>query len=186
VYKKSALFALVLSSILVITSVLTSHNAMAQSTSEFLAYTDTNKGFTVEYPSDWTVSEENPDTVYINAPANAYFGIQVRPSEPPTMTLGELANKTVNDLTNTSPQYGGDFKLVEMNTNNFFLGGHPAVKLVIVGTPPNGTETRLVAIDTIVDRMQYSTLSFSTPSLYHEFDPLFQRMIESFRIIRSQ
>ena len=134
--------------------------------------------------SDWTVSEEYPDTIYINGPTNAYFGIQVHPSEPPTMTLG-IANKTLNDITNQSQDYG-DFKLVEMNNNNYFLGGHPAVKSVIVGTSTNGTETRMVAIDTIVDKKQYGTLSSSTPSLYHEFEPLFQRMVESFRIIRAQ
>ena len=164
------------------------HLSIGQSNTDYLTYTNTELGFTVEYPSDWTISEDLiyheegiPDTVYIHSPNSdtddAYFAIQVNKSG--MRTLEDLENEMVNTIKN--------FSLIEVNNDSYYLGGYPAVRIIAVGIPMNQThESRVVDYETWIDGKQYSVLSTARTNLFSEFEPIFQRMVESFRVIKAQ
>jgi PsbP len=154
--------------------------AIGQPNTSFIPYTNNELGFTVEYPSTWIVSAApSSPFVFIDAPeVDAHFWIKVNQSE--MQTLKEIADKTVNDLTNV--EVNTPYMLVEVNTANYYLAGHRAAKVIAVGTPLNGTyEEKWVNIQAFIDGKLYEVLSIAKSAQYPEFEPIFQHMLESFR-----
>jgi hypothetical protein len=57
------------------------------------------------------------------------------------MTLEEISNKKYAEMRNLPNNT--DVRIIEMNADSYFLGDHPAVRLVLIVTPPEGTEGNL-------------------------------------------
>ena len=93
--------------------------ASSQDNTNFLTYTNTDLGFTIKYPSDWLVNESNT-ALGLKSPDGAGF-VLVSTSNLPngTSMSGEELAKTF-----ISHQPFG-FRPIEVNTNNYFLSGHP-------------------------------------------------------------
>jgi hypothetical protein len=85
-------------------------------------------------------------------------------------TLGEVADKIVNETTNV--KVNTPFRLVEMNTDDYYLAGHHAAKVIAVSTPLNGNyEEKLVSIQTLIDGKLYEVLSGAKATQFPELDP---------------
>jgi hypothetical protein len=107
------------------------------------------------------------------------------PAENPNSSLQELGNKIVE--TNRNSEYGTGFRLIEMNTDNYFLGGHSAVRIVFIFySTIDGGETKSVALSSIVNGKEYGLITFSDIASYADYLPIFQHMIETFQIIGTQ
>ena len=98
--------------------------ASSQDNTNFLTYTNTDLGFTIKYPSDWLVNESNT-ALGLKSPDGAGF-VLVSTSNLPngTSMSGEELAKTF-----ISHQPFG-FRPIEVNTNNYFLSGHPAARII--------------------------------------------------------
>lgn len=95
------------------------------------------------------------------------------------MTLEELANSFLEPKLDT--QYDANLRLTEMNTNDYFLGGHSAIRVVAVGTV-GMNEVKAMGLFTIVDGRGYGLISFANPEEYSNYLSTFQRMGDSFQI----
>jgi hypothetical protein len=81
-----------------------STQALAQVNSSFLTYTNTDLGFTMKYPSDWTVDDKDMSTVGIrfsspDGPAAGFVGVKVNETR---QTLEEMAN-IIENFANSQP-----------------------------------------------------------------------------------
>ena len=139
--------------------------AIAQPNISFSTYSNTDLGFIVEYPTDWIVNEDvSSGTVYMTArDIAAGLIVAFTPAENPNASLQELGDKIIE--TNRNSEYATGFRLIEMNTDNYFLGGQPAVRIVFVSTM-EGSEKKSMALGTIIDGKEYGLMSFSDNASY--------------------
>jgi hypothetical protein len=82
--------------------------------------------------------------------------------------------------TNRKSEYATGFRLIEMNTNNYFLGGHPAVRVVYVASV-NESEVK----GTIVNGKEYGLVSTADNEFYSDYSDIFQHMLDTFQIIET-
>jgi hypothetical protein len=78
-------------------------------------------------------------------------------------------------------QYVDNLRITEMNTNNYFLGGHPAVRVVTVGTV-DMNEVKAVGLESIVNGKIYGLFYIASSEVYSSYLPIFQRISDSFQI----
>ena len=147
----------------------------------------------MDVPYDWILDDVPPaDFNYVviypeptsSVPISeldALVDIRVNPTN---QTLDEMADEMdtlARNFSNTA------VRVTEINTNDYYLGGHPAIRSVAVGNlhfgSQNATEKKAVSYDTIIDGKHYALSEEAKVDLYPEFEPIFQRMVESFRAI---
>ena len=90
----------------------TSRVVMGQPETNFLTYTNSELGFTMEYPAGWKVSEDvSSGTVFITTENNGYLpsGVMARytPAENTNASLQKLGNKIIE--TNRNREYATGF-----------------------------------------------------------------------------
>jgi hypothetical protein len=99
--------------------------------SNFHTYANTDYGFTIKYPSDWKVDENMSFTRGPGVKFTSHDGIgsvvvikgNLRPNET-GMSTYDWAKFYI------SHKYlPPEFKLIELNSNNYFLSDHPAIRL---------------------------------------------------------
>ena len=186
-----------LSSFTLIFGTLTApHISIGQENTNFMPYTNSDLGFIMDVPYDWILDDEPPaDFNYVviypeptsSVPISeldALVDIRVNPTN---QTLDEMADEMdtlARNFSNTA------VRVTEINTNDYYLGGHPAIRSVAVGNlhfgSQNATEKKAVSYDTIIDGKHYALSEEAKVDLYPEFEPIFQRMVESFRAIELQ
>src|SRR5918911_704193 len=101
----------------------------------FLTYTNTNLGFTIKYPSDWTVNDRNNNTVnghkvvsFTSPDSVGVVFVQIQ-----NATQYEIAVYNMNDSakTNTIRTHltpGED--IIELDVTHYVLSGHPAIRII--------------------------------------------------------
>jgi hypothetical protein len=168
------------------------------SNSNFLTYTNADYGFTIKYPSDWKVddSEIARFGVRFMSPDKAgNLGVIVsylRPNET-GMSPNDM-EKRLSMLVSHQPP---GLKLTEMNTNNYFLSGHPAIRLIGImslGGPgePGASEgivgtLKTMGLITITGAKEYTvTYAAIPPERFPDYLQTAQIMIDSFQIITKQ
>jgi hypothetical protein len=162
--------------------------------STYLTYTNTDYGFTIKYPADWTIDDKNvsnygvkftsPDTqggVLVNVTT-------LRPNE--TSLSGEEYAKHI--ISHSPP----GFKALEFDTNTYFLSGHPAARvigLISLGGPGEpGASQRIVgdvkfmAFVTTQVGKAYNVGYLAPLERYADNLQPAQIMIDSFQIISKQ
>lgn len=159
------------------------HNVLAQETTEnFLTYTNTDYGygFTIKYPSDWIVNEDN------SPQQKAYQVKFVSPGSLAGVTV-TIENESRNEFENLSGAVIKGLpglKLLEINTNTYFLSGHPAVRIVATG--PINYNLKVMDLSTNMGGRTYDVLYASTPEMYANYLSIAQEMIDSFQAISRQ
>lgn len=170
-----ALFASCITSLYIIT-----YNGLVygiSTTQNFLTYTNSDYGFTIKYPSNWVVDETNitgMTRVKFHSPDHlAGILVDVRNLRP---------NETGMSLDNISQilvakhQY---VRLLEINRENYFLSGYPAIWSV--GITPHDIKTMMLF--TIIGGKFYGIAYLSPSETYTNYLPLAQEMIDSFQVI---
>ena len=106
-----------------------------QNNANFITYINTNLGFTIKHPSDWTVNDRNNNTVnghkVISFTSPDIVGIvfvQIK-----NATQYEIAVYNMNDSakTNTIRTHltPGEF-IIELDVTHYVLSGHPAIRII--------------------------------------------------------
>lgn len=101
-------------------------NVVAQ-TENLLTYTNVNYGFTIKYPSDWNVDDSNITGMGV------VFGKKPEGDVQVVRSLATVANPENDSLEHVIKnilvyQQAHGFRLTELDTNTYFLSGHPAIR----------------------------------------------------------
>ncbi|HJT48330.1 MAG TPA: hypothetical protein VJ729_09105 [Nitrososphaeraceae archaeon] len=154
----------------------------------FILYTNPDKDFKIWYPSDWSINEENitHSGAIIESPDNtARIIVAARNVSPieSNMTTSELAKSVLSSSRNDSRS-----RFLELDSNNFYLSGQPAVKIVQI----RNNETRLedsadtqyksMSLVTIVEGKAYFVSYIAQPETYAKNLEIAQTIIDSFEI----
>ena len=154
----------------------------------FVLYTNPDKDFKIWYPSDWSINEGNitHSGAIIASPDKAGRIIvsarNVSPIES-SMTAPELAKSVLSSSQNDSRS-----RFIELDANNFFLSGHPAVKIVQIRNNGTGLEDsadvqyKSLSLVTIVEGKAYFVSYIAQPEIYPNYLQTAQTIIDSFEI----
>jgi hypothetical protein len=153
-----------------------------------LTCTNVKDGFTIKYPHDWTVNDTilgSPilqHAVKFTAPNNS--GIVLISTRNQTNQLGKSVEEG-GRLFTTSLPYLKNFRLLELNTNSYFLSNHPAIRvtgIMSVGGSPH--DMRTLILQTYVGWKVYQIAYSSVPDSYYTNLQAVNDMIGSFQIIQ--
>jgi hypothetical protein len=154
----------------------------------FVLYTNPDKDFRIWYPSDWSVNEGNitHSGAVIASPDKAGRIIvsarNVSPIES-SMTPPELAKSVLSSSQNDSRS-----RFIELDASNYFLSGHPAVKIVQIRNNGSGLDDsadvqyKSMSLVTIVEGKAYFVSYIAQPEIYPNYLQTAQTIIDSFEI----
>jgi hypothetical protein len=157
----------------------------------FLLYTNPDKDFKVWYPSGWSINEGNitHSGVVIESPDKAgkilVSAINISPAES-KMSPAELATSIL------SSQNDRRSRFIELDADNYFLSGHPAVKIVQIrsndtGLDDNGdVQYKSMSLVTLVEGKAYFVSYIAQPELFPNYLQTAQTIIDSFEITNKQ
>ena len=98
-----------------------------QDNTNFLTYTNTNLGFTIKYPPDWTVDESNiairNEVIFAPPDKGAIVGVMIGNLTPEEAALINASSSAITDASvNQIPSnLSSSAKLLEINPNGYFL-----------------------------------------------------------------
>jgi hypothetical protein len=150
----------------------------------FLTYRDPTFGYSIEYPSDWTISHIR-NTTFISTPdRNEAVFISVNSSIDKNMTTKELGNKLVEVNSNSS--YAKNFSLIDRNTNDYGLAGYPAARVEFTAKqfhPITGeTQQRVVILASLINGKGYLVALSAPDTKFSYYTKQFGHMLYSFKI----
>jgi hypothetical protein len=185
---------------LVILPILTSlpciaRQATAQSSSSnFQTYTNTDYGFTIRYPSEWTVDDKNMSTLGVKITSPDKFGGVLVTIENLKPNETKMTAENFSDSLSSNPPTG--LKFTEINKNTYFLSGHPAIRMtgiISFGGPgePGATQgivgdTKMMNLITVLGEKRYSVGYIAPTEKFPDYLQTAQTMIDSFEIITKQ
>jgi hypothetical protein len=176
-----------------------------QYSANFLTYTNTNLGFTIKFPSDWTVDNSyipiRNEVIFAPPDKGGFVAVMIR-----NVTLEEATRinaSSSSDITNDSAtqipsNLSSSTKLFEFNPNGYFLSGHHAIRLIEIqsyggpGEPyspqyPEPHDAKIMLYGLLRGTKSYSVMySVSPPEDFPKYLQTAQSMINSFQIIRKQ
>jgi hypothetical protein len=153
----------------------------------YLLYTNPDNDFKVWYPSDWSINEGNitHSGAVIESPDRAgrilVSAINISPAES-KMTPAELGTSIL------SSQNDRRSRFIELDVNNYFLSGHPAVKIVQIRNNDTGLDDRTdmqyksMSLVTLVEGKAYFVSYIAQPELFPKYLQTAQTIIDSFEI----
>jgi hypothetical protein len=174
-----------------------------QDNTNFLTYTNTNLGFTIKYPPDWTVDESNiairNEVIFAPADKGAIVGVMIGNLTPEEAALINASSFAItNASANQIPSnLSSSAKLLEINPNGYFLSGHRAIRLVQIqsyggpGQPyspqyPVPHEAKIMTYGLLLGTKSYSVMyGISPPEDFPKYLQTAQSMINSFQIINK-
>jgi hypothetical protein len=171
--------------------------AQQDNAASFLTYTNTDLGFTIKYPSDWTANDSTNNIVnghkvasFTSADRVGIVFVQIK-----NATQHEIAVYNMNDSakvntirTHLTP---GE-RLIELDVTRYLLSGHPAIRIIEIqsfgglGQPISSKpyDAKGMIYNVILDGKFYKVAYMVTPP---ESFPIYlqtaQSMIDSFQII---
>ena len=155
---------------------------------KYLTYTNTNVGFTIKYPSDWTVNDTNTNNIIFNKVGQV--DVLVSKVQHSNVSLADGIKKT---LAGMEPK---GFRLTELN-NNAYLAGHQAIRITGIHhyggggepTSTSGVQPHDVKImsSSIKSGMDVYIVSYiSSPDTYFTYLPIVNQMLDSFQVIEAK
>jgi hypothetical protein len=170
-----------------------------QDTTNFLTYVNKGLGFTIKYPSNWTVKKSGAEDYtiqFISSDRAASVGVSIYKiknvtPEQVAAFMNASSNQFVSSLLPTQ-------RLVEMDPNGHFLSGHPAIRVMLMqsyGVPgqpktPQYSEQhdiKTMGYITFVGKTMYNVgYSITPPEDFPKYLQTAQSIIDSFQIISKQ
>jgi hypothetical protein len=103
-----------------------------QASTNFLTYTNRDLGFTMKYPSDWTVNNTrvtNNHTVrFTSADRVRHLFVTIRNATPAEMIIATM-NDDSEKANAVRESLNSNANLLELDTSRYFLSGHAAIRL---------------------------------------------------------
>lgn len=155
---------------------------------KFRRYTDKARGFSIEYPAEWEVMKDYGGAAVVfksplDGPLDVFHenvNIIVQDISHDPLTLREYSDRAIYQMEVTFMQ---NFELEE-STAVATLGGYPAYKIIFTGHGPN-TELRYYMTWIVLDKVRAYQVNYTAlPSQFDKYDPLVERMLLSFKVLR--
>jgi PsbP-like protein len=157
-----------------------------QDSSNFLTYTNIDLGFTMKYPSDWTVDDTNvtnDQTVKFTSADRAGHLLVMIGNATQTQIVVTNMNNESEKANAIRESLSSNENLLELDTSRYFLSGHPAVRLVETSSQ---LDLKAMVYNTILNGKWYKVTYFvSPPEDFLRYMQAAQSMIDSFQIIRK-
>jgi len=162
-------------------------------TNSMLTYQNSTYGITIQYPANWTKSEQDLDPndnvtniVAFNSPLTSRFDnysetllISMERLSNQNMTLKEYAASVITNYNKTLT----DFNLIESNTNSTLGGGNNPAYGLIYTDREDGTNYKTLEIGTIIGGRLYYIEYLAEEEKYSDYLPIIiQVMINSLQI----
>ena len=171
-----------------------------QNNANFITYTNTNLGFTIKHPSDWTVSDSNNNKVnghkvvsFTSPDRVGVVFVQIQ-----NATQYEIAVYNMNDTAKSNTirtHLTPGEKLIELDVNHYVLSGHSAIRIIEtqsfggprepISSKPYDAKGMIYSV--IIGGKLYKVAYMVTPP---ERFPIYlqtaQSMIDSFQIMNRQ
>ena len=160
-------------------------------TRNFLTYTNSNYGITIQYPSDWKIGEHiytNRFVVNFTSTLKnnsdtfpATITVSVEPLKQNRTTLNEFTITTLDNAKQSLP----NLQLIESNATT--LASNPAHRIVYTFTssdPSVQLHFQSMNIWTLKENKVYSISYTQARSQFNKYLPIIQNMIHSFDIIK--
>ena len=153
----------------------------------FLLYTNPDHDFKIWYPSDWSINEKNITHTGVIIASPDMVGkilvsvMNVSPIES-KMSTSELAKSVLSSQNDSSSRF------IELDANNYFLSGHPALKIVQIRNTDAGLdgdtagEYKSMSLITLVEGKAYFISYIAQPVMYPNYLQIAQTIIDSFEI----
>ena len=175
-----------------------------QDNTNFLTYTNTNLGFTIKYPHNWTVDESTitirNEVIFTPPDKGGIVGVMIEnltPEEAARINASSSSAITNASATQIPLNLSSSTKLFEFNPNGYFLSGHHAIRLIEIqsyGGPrqpyspqyPEPHDAKIMLYGFILGTKSYSVMySISPPEDFPRYLQTAQSMIDSFQIINK-
>jgi hypothetical protein len=163
-----------------------------QDSATLLTYTNTDLGFTMKYPSDWTVNESSIVTDHrVRFASTDGIGnvvVEVRNATEEQMTIVNTNDESAK-ANGVKRLLSPNENLLELDVSRYFLSGHPAIRLVemvnVQSSPPFDAKgmTYTVFLNGKWYKVGYYVIP---PEDFPKYLPTAQSMINSFQIISKQ
>jgi hypothetical protein len=164
---------------------LTEMNETVTTEADFQPYENPTLGVKVSYPTQWNQTENQTNrysiVTFVSPEQNGEASVQEKfllriNNEPTNMTLDEYT-KNINE----SVQNNSNFQIT--NTNSTVLANNPASS--VTGILKEGDKNLQVFDEwTIKDGKVYRIVFYSDPGKADSFEPLIQKILESFSITK--
>ena len=158
--------------------------------SSYLTYNDTDLGFSIQYPSDWSInngdSEHNTVVVFESPDKDASADIRIYPK-------GDY--ESIKDYGDSFKKSTSDYKLLKYYRNSSTtLSDRPAFKVIYLSTyDPNLFEkefgyksetAKAMVVATMVPEQEsfFDVAYFAQPTKFNDYLPVVEKMIDSFQI----
>jgi photosystem II reaction center protein PsbP len=156
----------------------------------FLTYTNTDLGFTMNYPSDWKLNENDILNRYKVMFAPSSNGVYVAVGITNNVTSKEEIAR-MNTPANITPSYmSPGTRLLEADYKHRSLSSYPAVRLVLIQSyegPSQPYDVKSMVYGTLVDTKFYTVgYAVTPPEDFPRYLQITQSMIDSFQIINRQ
>lgn len=164
-----------------ITSLFSQQHIGAQLQSNFQTYENPSYDLVIKYPSDWQIEASIRDggvgVIEPNRESMVIFngGHEIKP-EDNIHSLDDLVKKMFSNST----------KLVEKNTDNYFLLGHPAARIIF--TMQNdllNRQEKAMSLATIINNTAYTVVFTAPLEKYNDYLPIAQTVIDSYQLYRQ-
>jgi hypothetical protein len=157
-----------------------------QQQSSFLTYENPTYGFTMQYPSNWSIKEQ-PEAGRIVSFDEINKGVQVYIKYDKLPFQYSTLTQYVNTLVNQLGSDRKDFSLTEYYPN-LTLHNNPAYKVVYLSTKKVGvnigTHYETMRLWMIKDDNVYTLVYVTQPNLFPQYLPIANNMLKSFKITR--
>jgi len=174
-----------------------------QGSANFLTYTNTNLGFTIKYPPDWTVDNSyipiRNEVIFTPPDKGAIVGVMIGNLTPEEAALINASSFAITSgaVNRVPSNLSSSAKLLEINPNGYFLSGHRAIRFVQIqsygrpGQPylpqyPEPHDAKIMTYGLLLGTKSYSVLyGISPPEDFPKYLQTAQSMIDSFKIINK-
>ena len=151
------------------------------------SYMNAELGFSIKYPAQWSLEEKKNGAVAIfyaplSSPLDIFqenVNLVVQGHLPEEMTLEAYTKQAIEQLQVVFMQ-----NIIIMESEPFRFAGQEGYKLVFIGKGPEA-EVKYFCAWALVNRRAYQFTYTSLSSDYDKYFPLVNRMLRSFKILRS-
>jgi PsbP-like protein len=171
-----------------------------QNNANFITYINTNLGFTIKHPSDWTVNDRNDNAVnghkVISFTSQDRVGIifvQIQNATQYEIAVYNMNNSAKTNTIRTHLTPGEE--IIELDVSHYVLSGHPAIRIIETqsfgesGEPISSKpyDAKGVIYSIVLGEKFYKVAYMITPpERFPNYLQTAQSMINSFRIISKQ
>src|SRR5918994_2956146 len=149
-----------------------------ENTTTLSTYESKDATFKIDYPSNWTISENTPNEIEFHPPASEsgeLVQVRITPLSPKSITMQSIVAETLKNKSNALNNFQLQDSNMVPNAQNI-----PMHKLVYSYTNSNNNEHVMQLDFGIINNDQLYLLSFiSSPSEYYNYIPSVDKMIGS-------